>query len=212
MSHEVKAKETTQMDPKYIITLTVTLFVTCVIVAGLLGGVNAITKDKIEDINREKTQKAMAAVVADPESSTFSDPLVLTSEMTDAARAGGGTLTEAYEVLVDGQSAGYALKVVASGSQGNMEMIVGLDAEAVVTGVSIVDNAETKGIGSKVMENEPTTANPSMGVLSQFEGKSAADGVLSVGTNVDAITGATVSTKGVAAGVNAALAVADVMS
>lgn len=212
MSHEVKAKETTQMDPKYIITLTVTLFVTCVIVAGLLGGVNAITKDKIEDINREKTQKAMAAVVADPESSTFSDPLVLTSEMTDAARAGGGTLTEAYEVLVDGQSAGYALKVVASGSQGNMEMIVGLDAEAVVTGVSIVDNAETKGIGSKVMENEPTTANPSMGVLSQFKGKSAADGVLSVGTNVDAITGATVSTKGVAAGVNAALAVADVMS
>jgi electron transport complex protein RnfG len=45
-----------------------------------------------------------------------------------------------------------------------------------------------------------------VGVLDQFIGKSAADGTLTVGTNVDAITGATVSTKGVTAGVNAALA------
>ena len=44
-------KTKVNMDPKYIIKLTVTLFVTCVIVAGLLGGVNAITKDKIADIN-----------------------------------------------------------------------------------------------------------------------------------------------------------------
>ena len=45
-------------------------------------------------------------------------------------------------------------------------------------------------------------------VLSQFIGKSAADGTLTVGSNVDAITGATVSTRGVTTGVNAALAVA----
>ena len=41
MSSEVK-KERVQMDPKYIITLTVTLLITCVVVAGLLGGVNAL--------------------------------------------------------------------------------------------------------------------------------------------------------------------------
>ena len=92
----------------------------------------------------------------------------------------------------------------ASGSQGNIEMMVGVDGEGAVTGVSIVDNAETAGIGSKVMENQN-------GVLDQFIGKSAADGTLAVGTNVDAITGATVSSKGVTAGVNAALAVAGVM-
>ena len=45
-----------------------------------------------------------------------------------------------------------------------------------------------------------------MGVLDQFVGKSAADGTLTVGTNVDAITGATVSTRGITTGVNAALA------
>ena len=45
-------------------------------------------------------------------------------------------------------------------------------------------------------------------MLDQFIGKSAADGTLAVGTNVDAISGATVSTKGVTTGVNVALAVA----
>ena len=78
-----------------------------------------------------------------------------------------------------------------------------------MTGVSIVTNSETSGIGSKVMGNEPLTNGT--GVLDQFIGKSAADGTLSVGSNVDAITGATVSTKGVTTGVNAALAVAGVI-
>ena len=41
MSSEVKQKEKVDMDPKYIIDLTVKLFVTCLVVAGLLGGVNA---------------------------------------------------------------------------------------------------------------------------------------------------------------------------
>lgn len=198
----------TNMDPKYIIKLTVTLFVTCVIVAGLLGGVNAITADKIADINWEKTVAAMKAVVADPDATNFSDALDKTPEM-EAAAAPYGSLDSIYEVQVNGATAGYAIKVVASGSQGSIEMMVGVDSEGVVTGVSIVKNAETAGIGSKVMDNEPTNAG--VGVLSQFEGKSPADGELTVGKGIDAITGATVSTKGVTAGVNAALAVAAVM-
>lgn len=209
MSNEVKTKEKADMDPKYLIKLTVTLFITCVVVAAALGGVNAITEEKIDAINWENTQKAMKAVVADPDNTDFSEALELTGDMTAAASSAGATLDSVYEVLEGGASAGYAIKVVASGSQGNIEMMVGVDAEGTVTGVSIVKNSETKGIGSKVMENEPTAAG--VGVLTQFEGKSAADGPLSVGGNVDAITGATVSTRGVTTGVNAALAVAGVM-
>ena len=209
MSNEVMTKEKVQMDPKYIIELTLKLFVTCVVVAGLLGLVNSVTAGPIAAINKAKTEEAMKAVVAEPDNSTFSDPLALSEEMTAAALAGGGTLTEAYEVLVGGAPAGHALKIVASGSQGSIEMMVGLDAEGVVTGVSVVKNAETAGIGSKVMENEPLASG--VGVLDQFIGKSAADGALNVGSNVDAITGATVSTKGITAGVNAAIAVAGVM-
>ena len=207
MSNEVKTKEKVNMDPKYIIKLTVTLFATCVIVAGLLGLVNMVTKNKIAAINWENTQTAMKAVVADPDNTEFSEALENTDAMSAAAKAAGGTLDSVYEVLVGGENAGYAIKVVASGSQGNIEMMVGVDAEGVVTGVSIVDNSETSGIGSKVMSNEPLSSG--VGVLDQFQGKSAAaDGTLTVGKNVDAISGATVSSKGVTAGVNAALAVA----
>ena len=209
MSNEVKTKEKVNMDPKYIIKLGVTLFVTCVIVAGLLGLVNMVTEDKIAAINWENTQTAMKAVVADPENAEFSEAMEPTSDMTAAASAAGGTLDSVYEVLVGGESAGYAIKVVASGSQGNIEMMVGVDTEGVVTGVSIVKNSETSGIGSKVMTNQPTAKG--VGVLDQFEGKTAADAPLNVGTNVDAISGATVSSKGVTTGVNAALAVAGVI-
>lgn len=209
MSTEVKTKEKVDMDPKYIIKLTVTLFVTCVVVAALLGLVDNVTREKIAAINWENTVNAMKAVVADPDTTTFSDPLEDIEAAAAAAAAAGGTLDSVYEVQVGGAGAGYAIKVVASGSQGNIEMMVGVDSENVVTGVSIVDNSETAGIGSKVMTNMPTASG--MGVLSQFEGKSAADGVLTVGSNVDAISGATVSTRGVTNGVNAALAVAGVM-
>ena len=201
MSTEVKTKENVRMDPKYIIKLTVTLFVTCVIVAGLLGLVDNVTREKIAAINWENTVAAMKAVVADPDATTFSDALQDIEAPSAAAAAAGGTLDSVYEAQVGGATAGYAIKVVASGSQGKIEMMVGVDGEGAVTGVSIVKNSETAGIGSKVMENQN-------GVLDQFVGKSAADGTLVVGTNVDAITGATVSSKGVTAGVNAALAAA----
>ena len=201
MSTEVKTKENVRMDPKYIIKLTVTLFVTCVIVAGLLGLVDNVTREKIAAINWENTVAAMKAVVADPDATTFSDALQDIEAPSAAAAAAGGTLDSVYEVQVGGANVGYAIKVVASGSQGNIEMMVGVDGEGAVSGVSIVKNSETAGIGSKVMENQN-------GVLDQFVGKSAADGTLVVGTNVDAITGATVSSKGVTAGVNAALAAA----
>lgn len=205
MSTEVKSKETVQMDPAYIIKLTVTLLVTCVIVAAALGGVNAITEDKIAATNWEKTVEAMKKVA--PDATGFSDSLPITDEMT--AAAGSATLDSVYEAQAGGQSVGYAIKVVTSGSQGKIEMMVGVDAEGTVTGVSIVKNSETSGIGSKVMTNMPTASG--VGVLSQFEGKSAADGTLTVGANVDAISGATVSTRGVTNGVNAALAVAGVL-
>ena len=194
-----------KMDPKYIIELTVKLFATCVVVAGLLGVVNQVTAPNIAAINKAKTEAAMKAVVADAENSYFSDPLEISADMAAAAASAGGTVTEFYEVNDGVVAIGHALKVVASGSQGNIEMMVGLDLEGTVTGVSIVKHSETAGIGTKVADNELTASG--VRVLDQFVGKSPADGGLTVGSNVDAITGATVSTRGVTAGVNTAIAV-----
>ena len=205
MSSEVKTKEKVNMDPKYLIKLAVTLCVTCVIVAAALGAVDNVTRGPIAEANRIATEKALAAVFPDVAAPEFPE-LELTDAMTSAASAAGATLENVYEVKDGGETAGYAVKIIASGSQGNIEMVVGVDAEGAVTGVSIVSNAETSGIGSKVMKNNPLPSGT--GVLDQFIGKSAADGTLSVGSNVDAISGATVSSRGVTTGVNGAIAAA----
>ena len=76
-------------------------------------------------------------------------------------------------------------------------------------GISVVDAAETSGIGTKVIANEATTAGT--GALDQFVGKSGA-GSLVVKTNIDAVSGATVTTKGITKGANAALAAAEAMA
>lgn len=195
-----------KIDSKFIVRVAGTLTAICLVVAALLGGVNAVTADKIAAINLANTESSLKAVA------TAADEFAginLTDAMTAAAAANGAKLTEAYEVKEGGASAGYAFKVVASGSQGNIEMIVGVDADGLVSGVSIVSNKETSGIGSKVMENNALPSGT--GVLDQFIGMNGA-GSLAVGKNVDAISGATVSSKGVTKGVNAALAVAEALS
>lgn len=192
-----------KIDSKFILRVAGTLTAICLVVAALLGGVNAVTADRIAAINLANTEASLKAVA--PTANEFA-ALELTDKMTAAASANGAKLTEAYEVKVGGESAGYAFKVVASGSQGNIEMIVGVDADNAVTGVSIVSNKETSGIGSKVMDNNALPSGT--GVLDQFVGMAGA-GSLTVGKNVDAISGATVSSKGVTKGVNAALAVAE---
>lgn len=208
MSKEVKTKEKVDMDPKYILKLTITLLVTCIVVAGVLGYVNSITKDKIAAFNQEKTETAMKAVFQDVSDAAF-DPVDVTDAMTAAAGEYGATLDSVYSVSAGGADAGYAIKIVASGSQGDIVMMVGVDPDGAVTGVSIVKNSETSGIGSKVMGN--TALSSGVGVLDQFAGKTAADQPLKVGKNVDAISGATVSSKGVTKGVNGALAVIGVI-
>jgi electron transport complex protein RnfG len=204
MSKETKSKEKVDMDPKYILKLTLTLLITCVIVAGILGYVNSITKDKIAQFNLDKTNSALADVFQKASNPKF-DEIDVTDDMTTAAASYSTTLEGVYTVTDSGSDAGYAVKIVASGSQGNIEMVVGVDTKGAVTGVSIVSSAETSGIGSKVMTNQPL-ANGTP-VLDQFIGKTASDQPLKVGSNVDAITGATVSSKGVTKGVNGALAV-----
>lgn len=193
-----------KISASFVARVTGTLTAICLVVAAMLGGVNAITTARIDAINFANTQVALSKVVAAADSEF--EPLELTDAMTAAASSQGANVTEAYRVVYGGSFAGCAFKIVASGSQGNIEMIVGVDADKAVSGVSVVSNTETAGIGSKVMENESLPSGT--GVLDQFVGMSGA-GSLVVGKTVDGISGATVSSKGVTKGVNAALAVAE---
>lgn len=191
---------------KFILKVAGTLTVISLVVAALLGFVNSITADKIAEINAENTRIAMSAVA--PEGSEFGDKIEVTDDMVAAAATQSGKILELYPVTNGGAEAGYVMKISASGSQGTIVMMVGVDANKAITGISVVSHAETSGIGTKVVENKPNSAG--VPVLDQFVGLSGA-GSLAVGSNITAISGATVSTKGITMGANAALAVADVL-
>ena len=187
----------------------VVLVVICLVASALLGFTNAKTAPVIEEnirIEAEKTRVAMSAVV--PEGSEFTDALEIPQAAIDAAKAQGGTVSELYGVTNGGAEAGYVAKVAASGSQGTITMMVGIDANGAITGISVVSHSETSGIGTKVVENKPNAAGTP--VLDQFVGMSGA-GTLAVGSNITAISGATVSTKGINTGVNAALAAVEAL-
>ena len=196
-----------KISGKFIVKVAGTLTAISLVVAALLGFVDQLTAPNIAATNKANTEKALAQVVTS-EDAAF-EPIEITDDAVAAASAQSGKLTEAYAVKINGEDAGYAFKIVAGGSQGDIEMIVGVDTDLAVTGVSIVKNSETSGIGSKVMTNQP--ASSGVNVLDQFVGKSGA-GSLVVKTNIDAVSGATVSTKGVTKGVNAALAAAEAMA
>ena len=185
------------LNPKFVLKVAGTLTAIALVVAALLGVVNHITKDRIAELTAAATREALSAVA--PEGATFDEIKDVPDAAFTAASEQGGKLLEMYTV----STGGYACKVSASGSQSTIVMIVGVDAEGKITGISIVDNGETAGIGSKVMDNMPNKAG--VPVLDQFKGLSGA-GTLEVKKNITPITGATVSTKGVTAGANAALA------
>ena len=189
-----------KISGKFVLKVAGTLTVISLVVAALLGVVNMVTEDKIDAINAEKTNQALAAVA--PEGAEFT-PVEL-SDAAVAAASAYGTLNSMYEM----STGGYAMKIVASGSQGSIEMIVGVDANKALTGVSVVNHSETGGIGTKVINNDPNTAGTP--VLDQFIGMSGA-GSLVVGKTVTPISGATVTTKGITAGCNAALSAVEAM-
>ena len=189
-----------KISGKFVLKVAGTLTIIALVVAALLGVVDMVTHDKIDAINVEKTNQALAAVA--PEGAEFT-PVELSDAAVSAASA-YGTLNNMYEM----STGGYAMKIVASGSQGSIEMIVGVDGNKALTGVSVVNHSETGGIGTKVINNDPNSAGTP--VLDQFIGMSGA-GSLVVGKTVTPISGATVTSKGITAGCNAALAAVEAM-
>ncbi|MDE6879736.1 MAG: RnfABCDGE type electron transport complex subunit G [Oscillospiraceae bacterium] len=179
------------LDPRYIGRITGVLLAICLITALLLGAVNAVTKPRIDAIQAEKIRAAMSQVLEADEYL----PIQLQKDLRGVqsvfeARAGGGTL-------------GYVVQVTANGSQGAIQMMVGVDVDNRVTGVSVIKHSETPNIGTKVVADQS--------VLDRFIGMDHTQGEITVnsGNNrFDGISGATVSSKGVAGGVNTALAAA----
>lgn len=204
MSEAVK-KEKVQLDPKYILKLAGILMIISAVVAALLGVVNGVTKDKIAALQAQKLQNSLELVFP---GATFEE-VAVTDELT--AIADQKDAESGLKAIYAASTGGYAIEVLPTGFNGALDVIVGVDAEGKVVGISVISHAETAGIGTKVAGNKPNKNG--VGVLEQFYGRTAgADNLFTVnsGSNqVDAISGATVTTKAITRGVNAATLVAE---
>ena len=181
---EPKTASTVNIDPKFVTKLTGILLGICAVVALLLGVVNAVTEPIITQMQAEKTAAAMS--------------MVLKAEDYEKVDASFDNVVAIYEAISGGKQLGYVVEVTTNGFGGAINMVVGVDMNDAVTGVSVTKNAETKNIGTKVVGDQS--------VLDRFIGKS---GTLTVNTGAnrfDGISGATVTSKAVTAGVNTALA------
>lgn len=168
----------------YVLKLALILLAITGVVALALAGVNAITKDRIAAIQEQKTRQAIAKVLeGTPEEMTLSGD--------------NGIVRGAYK-----SQFGYAVQVAPSGFDGEILMMVGVDLEGKVTGISIISQTETAGLGAEAAaENAKGAA-----FRDQFVGLGAGDVVLQKdGGTLDALTGATISSRAVTEGVNAAL-------
>ena len=90
---------------------------------------------------------------------------------------------------------GYVVHVVTSGYAGDISMLVGVYRDGTVAGLVVRELRETGGLGGRALTDTE--------FLSQFLNTR---GDAAVGDNVDALTGATVTSRAIARGVNSASA------
>ena len=164
------------------VQLVVTLFAISAICAVLLGLVNNITAGPIAAANEAATQEAMQAVLP-------------SDAYEEVAYTGGDPLVTAIYRAGD---VGYVVQVAPSGFGGVLDVMVGVNTDGTCSGVSIISHSETSGLGANATKED---------FRSQFEGKSNV-AVTKDGGDIAALTGATITSRAVCDGVNAAIAAA----
>ena len=163
----------------YVLRLTLTLFLISAVVAGLLALVNHVTADTIAEQTAEKAEAAMRQVLEAERYEALDVPA--DSAVTAAFRAG---------------DEGYVVRVAPNGFGGAIDMMVGIGADGAVTGIAIVSQSETASLGANCTRED---------FRQQFIGATGDLAVTKDGGTIDALTGATVTSRAVTEGVNTAL-------
>ena len=172
-----------QMDWKQAIHLSLSLLIITAVAALVLSLVNAVTANRIAEIAAEKRLASMETVM--PDANVFSELYCEDETINSISGAYAGT-----------QFVGYCVEVAPNGFGGAISLMVGISENGDVTGVSILDHSETAGLGAKA---------DSPDFLNQYIGKSGTITVNSGRNAINAITGATITSKAVTEGVNTAL-------
>ena len=160
------------------------------VAAFLLGGAYEITKAPIAASIEADKQAAMKAIL--PTADKF--------EKADAKIS--DKVLEINSGMKGTEIAGYAIKVAPKGYAGPVEIMVGLSTDGKVTGIKILSHSETPGLGANA---------PQPKFSDQFKNKPTKDKLEVVKTvpakdnQIQAITGATITSKAVTLGVNDAI-------
>ena len=173
----------TESTVMYVLRLALTLLLITAVVAAALAGVNSITAPAIEALTAQKTQEAIETVLP-----------------------GGGDVMDNFPETalvskVYASDTGYAVEVTPGGFDNTITMMVGVDKAGNVLGISIISHTETAGLGAVAAAGTPAGES----FRGQFVGTSGSVAVTKDGGAMDAITGATITSRAICAGVNAAL-------
>ena len=174
----------TESMVKFVLRLALTLLVITSVVAVCLAGVNMITAPAIAELNAKNTQAAIEAVLP-----------------------GGGEVIEFPETAlvstVYASETGYAVEVTPGGFDNTITMMVGVDKAGNVLGIDVISHTETAGLGAVADAETPA----GIAFREQFIGASGSVSVTKDGGAMDSITGATITSRAICVGVNAALEV-----
>ena len=171
---------------------TVVLLIICVVAAFLLAITNDVTAPKIEQVNAENEAKARQVVFASA-ASFGEETIIENKEISENVIK----LVPAYDA--NNETVGYVVITVEKGYGGAISVMTGVDLEGKVTGVNILSMSETPGLGANATKES---------FLQQFVGKIAGIGVTKdtpAENDIKALTGATITSKAVAAAVDAAI-------
>jgi electron transport complex protein RnfG len=193
---------------KNTIMLVVVLTIVCLISALSLALVNNVTVSRIAEEKHKTKLRAVLSALPRKQVHYDNDPgkdIIKIPEWTEK----DGTPKEIYLGKRQGKVVGVAFTSVGEGYGGFITVMVGVDLNEKITGIEIVEDVETPGLGAKIESPEL--------FKNQFKGKSAEgseNGELVVvkgrkaekDWEIEALTGATISPRGVVQAVNEGLA------
>lgn len=180
------------------------IIVAITLIAGLvLGGVYQLTKEPIAEQKRLKKQKACQEVYA--EAASFAEAEGFDTEAAASVLVAEYPSQDIDEVMLAqdgaGNTLGYVLTVTThEGYGGDIQFTMGITNEGTLNGISLLSIAETPGLGMRAEE----VLKPQFGGKSAEKYEYTKTGAVAE-NQIDAISGATITTNAVVNGVNAGL-------
>ncbi len=158
----------------------VVLCAICIIITGALAATNGVTAPIIE-----------AATLAAQEAARTE----LLPDATGFTKVEGINVENVADVYTSDNNVGSVVTSSAKGYGGSMTVMVAFNTDGTIKQIKVTEQAETQGLGTKV------TTDASY--WTRYEGLEAKP--LTLGTDVDALTGATISSRALISAVNAAI-------